>query len=231
MSSSIINIKGLCKSYVSKFEHVDVLKHLDLEICSGDKIAIIGSSGSGKSTLLNLLGGLDQNQEGLIEVEGRCLSQYSDFELAEYRKKKIGFVFQFHYLLMDFTVLENVMIPAQIRQSEKAYTLEERAMQLLENLGLDGKEDRLPTELSGGEQQRVAIARALINQPDLLLADEPTGNLDEENRNHVLDLLLDIADKRGAQSMIIVTHDLEIAKKMDRIYVLKNGILTNIETI
>ncbi len=220
--SELLKIENLYKSYITPAEEIKVLRGVNLTVNEGESVAIVGHSGSGKSTLLHLIGGLDKFQKGEIYFKNTPLSRFSQLQLAEYRKNNVGFVFQFHYLLTNFTVIENILIPAFIRCKSNKNDIIKKAWELLNFLGILEKKDKYPSQLSGGEQQRVAIARALINEPDLLLADEPTGNLDEENRKNVLKLLLKINEKQN-KAMIIVTHDMEIAMKMNKVYKLKNG--------
>lgn len=227
MNEPLLHIQHLVKKYTTPAETVDVLNGLDLEVTEGDLIAVIGHSGSGKSTLLHLVGGLDSFQDGKIHYRGEEIQDFNNLKLADYRKNSIGFVFQFHYLLMEYTVWENIRIPALIRHQGDTAKIDEKIAELLHFLGIEDKMNRYPTEISGGEKQRVAIARALINSPCLLLADEPTGNLDEENRNKVIQLMLDI-NKKYRQTIIMATHDLEIAQKMSKIYRLQHGILEKV---
>ncbi len=227
MNEPLLNIHQLFKNYITPAETVEVLSGLNITVEEGDLTAIIGHSGSGKSTLLHLIGGLDSYQSGKICYHGEDIHSFSNQKLADYRKNAIGFVFQFHYLLMEYTVWENVRIPALIRHQGSTSQIDKKTRELLHFLGIENKIKRYPTELSGGEKQRVAIARALINSPCLLLADEPTGNLDEENRNNVMQLLLEI-NKKYNQTIIMATHDLEIARKMQKTYKLQHGVLDKI---
>ncbi len=203
---------------------VQVLDAVDLSVDCGELIAVIGPSGSGKSTLLNLIGTLDSQDAGLVEILGRDLSRLTEDQLAELRNREIGFVFQFHQLLPDFTVLENVEMPGRIG-GRRTGELRERASALLQEVGLAERQDFFPSELSGGERQRVALCRALINEPLLLLADEPTGNLDAESGGVVLDILLELRARRQ-MTTVIVTHNPEIANRCERIVRLEAGSLT-----
>ena len=219
--SNLISIAGLSKHYAMGNATVEVLRGIDLEIASGTTTALVGASGAGKSTLLHILGALDRPSGGSVRYRGDELFGRSDQELADFRNRKIGFVFQFHHLLSEFTALENVMLPALIaRQSPKA--AEKRASQLLEQVGLSQRLPHRPGELSGGEQQRVAIARALMLEPELLLADEPTGNLDMKTSEAIHDLLARLQQETGI-TLVIVTHNEHLAAGMERTVRLVDG--------
>ena len=220
MSSNIVEIRNLEKVYVSKGETLTVLKDLNLDIPEGKKITIVGQSGNGKSTLLNIISGIDTATAGTIKVGDRDLEKMTESELCQYRSKFIGLVFQFHYLLKDFSALENVFLPAYMAGMNKKEAME-KALALLDDAGLSDRINHLPSELSGGERQRVAVARALINDPKLILADEPTGNLDPENAALIGNLLFSVAEKYN-KSLVLVTHDMELAKKGDIIYRIKD---------
>ncbi|MBP5587526.1 MAG: ABC transporter ATP-binding protein [Treponema sp.] len=220
MSSNIVEIRNLEKVYVSKGETLTVLKDLNLDIPEGKKITIVGQSGNGKSTLLNIISGIDSATAGTIKVVDRDLEKMTESELCQYRSKFIGLVFQFHYLLKDFSALENVFLPAYMAGMNKKEAME-KALALLDDAGLSDRINHLPSELSGGERQRVAVARALINDPKLILADEPTGNLDPENAALIGNLLFSVAEKYN-KSLVLVTHDMELAKKGDIIYRIKD---------
>ncbi|MCR5386927.1 MAG: ABC transporter ATP-binding protein [Treponema sp.] len=220
MSSNIVEIRNLEKVYVSKGETLTVLKDLNLDIPEGKKITIVGQSGNGKSTLLNIISGIDSATAGTIKVGDRDLEKMTESELCQYRSKFIGLVFQFHYLLKDFSALENVFLPAYMAGMNKKEAME-KALSLLDDAGLSDRINHLPSELSGGERQRVAVARALINDPKLILADEPTGNLDPENAALIGNLLFSVAEKYN-KSLVLVTHDMELAKKGDIIYRIKD---------
>ena len=205
------------------FGNLKVLKGVDLELDKGTILSIVGKSGSGKSTLLHILGTLDSFDAGELIIDNVNINQLKKNKLSEFRNKKIGFIFQFHHLLDEFNAIENVMIPALI--GNKSYKeAKEYGMHLLKLLGLENRIDHKPNQLSGGEQQRVAVARALINKPDLILADEPTGNLDSESSIELHKLLFDLRDKFNL-SFIIVTHNNELAQMSDRYLTMKDGVL------
>jgi len=223
MTNEILTVKNLCKEYVTQSERLFVLKGLNLSVKKGEQVCVIGESGNGKSTLLNILGGIDAATSGSILAGGRELTQMGQDELTEYRAKFVGLVFQFHYLLKDFTALENIFLPAYMAGVPKAAAME-KAKKLLADVGLSDRASHLPSELSGGERQRVAVARALVNDPELLLADEPTGNLDPANSAMIGDLLFDITG-RYQKTLLLVTHDMDLAKKGQSLYELKDGVL------
>ncbi len=221
MAEAVLVVQNLHKVYRTGPEELHVLRGLNLEVSRGEVVAVVGASGTGKSTLLHLLGGLDRPTEGALSLEGKNLQGLSEPELAWIRNRKIGFVFQFHYLLPEFTALENVRMPALIAGREiKEATLE--AESLLQKVGLAVRRMHKPSELSGGEQQRTAIARALMNDPLVLLADEPTGNLDRPTAERVQELLSGIARERG-KAFVIATHNESLARKADRILRLVDG--------
>lgn len=219
--SELLSVKGLCKSYSMGAEQVEVLKGIDLEIDTGTTTALVGASGAGKSTLLHILGALDRPTCGNLLYRGSELFQRSDRELADFRSHSIGFVFQFHHLLPEFSALENVMMPALIARQSRLKA-GEKARQLLESVGLGHRFNHRPGELSGGEQQRVAIARALVMGPELLLADEPTGNLDMKTSESIHDLLAQL-QQQTAITMVIVTHNERLAAGMGRVVRLVDG--------
>ncbi len=227
MNKPILQTQNLHKIYTSgRSDRLEVLKGIDLAIDGGEIITIIGPSGVGKSTLLHLIGGLDRPSQGRVLIDGEDISGYDDARLAEFRNRTIGFVFQFHHLLPEFTALENVMMPGLIAGQTRP-VLQERALALLERVGLSGRVRHRPKELSGGEQQRVAVARALINQPRLLLADEPSGNLDTESANALHDMLWEVS-RQLRQTLVVVTHNRDLAERSDRIIELYNGRIKNI---
>ena len=203
-----------------------ILRGVDFSLASGEAVAIVGASGSGKSTLLHLLGALDRPSAGSVLVGGTDISTLNAEEAAELRNRRIGFVFQFHHLLRDFTALENVMVPALIRGDAPAGA-KATAAELLHQVGLDGRFGHKPRELSGGEQQRVAVARALVNEPFILLADEPTGDLDSVTSGDVQDLLFAMKRRHGV-ALVVVTHNRELAAKAGRILRLREGVLENV---
>ena len=213
-----------CESVHKRYEDgantVEVLRGVDFSIDAGEKVAIIGASGSGKSTLLNLLGGLDSVSSGTVILAGRDLAPMSEAQLAQWRNKHLGFVYQFHHLLAEFTALENVAMPQLIAGRSRAEAQRE-AMTFLKSVGLEDRASHRPGQLSGGERQRVAIARSLVNRPDCVLMDEPTGNLDPEAAASVLSL---IEELRGSDSsFVVVTHDIAIANHMQKTYRLEQG--------
>lgn len=224
-ATTLIEARGIHKTYAAKGEKdaVEVLRGVDLSIHTKERMAIIGSSGSGKSTLLHLLGGLDRPDAGDVIYGQTPLSTLNTTQLARFRNQEVGFIFQFHHLLPEFTTLENVLMPSLIASADERET-RLRAESLLEKLHLSHRANHRPSELSGGEQQRVAIARALINRPQLLLADEPTGNLDQANAQSVMQLLLDLQTSESL-TLVLVTHDPLIASQCDRICELHAGLV------
>ncbi len=220
---ALLSLQSLAKSFTSGNEEVRVLTGVDLEVEQGTSVVITGESGSGKTTLLNLVAGLDAPTGGRVLVDGVEVSSLDETSLAAFRGRTLGFIFQFHYLLRDFTALENVLMPAWISGLPRAAALA-RAQQLLADVGLGGKLRQYPSELSGGERQRVAVARALVNDPRLVVADEPTGNLDERNSATVRDLLFDLVRRYG-KTLLAATHDLRLAERGDRTLRLAHGVL------
>jgi len=217
----VIRTRGVTRELPLGKTVVHALRGVDMDICAGEIVSIVGPSGSGKSTLLGLIGGLDTPTRGSIEIDGIEISRMSEDQLTEIRNEKIGFIFQFFNLIPTLTALENVSLPIQFARNRK-FVPEKRARELLSLLGLSDRLHHRPTELSGGQQQRVAIARALANDPPLLLADEPTGNLDSEAGAVVLQALRDIRERAGT-TVVIVTHDAELAKIADRVLTLVDG--------
>lgn len=215
----MIRLQGVSKVVQSGPEKLTILHPLDLEVPRGQFLSIVGPSGSGKSTLLGLIAGLDEPTSGRVEVDGEDLTALDEDALARLRGAKVGFVFQFFHLLPSLTALENVLVPMEIAGVEGA---EARARDLLGEVGLTERAHHYPSQLSGGEQQRVALARALANHPPILLADEPTGNLDADNGRHIVEILLGIHDRRGT-TIVLATHDQELAGKADRVLILKAG--------
>lgn len=216
-----IRTVDLRKSYHSGPVELDVLSGIDITIETGEIIAIVGASGVGKSTLLNLMGGLDRPTSGSVFYADQDVFKLTDKELARFRNQEMGFVFQFHHLMPEFSAIENTMMPAFIAGKKKKEALE-LAAELLADVGLKGREHHKPGELSGGEQQRVAVARALVNKPKVILADEPTGNLDRKTSEEIHDLLWEL-NERMNQTFIIVTHNEKLAERSDRIILLADG--------
>lgn len=219
--NKILLTDNLYKNYSFDKRNIEVLKGIDLEIYEGEIIAIMGPSGVGKSTLLHILGVLDRPTSGRVFIDDIDIFNYVDSKLAEYRNKTVGFVFQFHHLLPEFSALENVMMPGMIAGINND-TVRTRAIELLTEVGLEERLDHRPDELSGGEQQRVAVARALINSPRLLLADEPSGNLDRQSAEALHKLFWELNQKLN-QTLIIVTHNVELAQRANRVIELFDG--------
>lgn len=215
----MLSATGIYKSYGK----LQVLKGVDLHIDQSEIVSIVGSSGAGKSTLLHIVGSLDKSDAGEIILQGENLNKLKGKALAKFRNQNIGFIFQFHHLLPEFTALENVCVPAWIAKKNKKETIA-RATELLKQLGLSERMNNKPDELSGGEQQRVAVARALINNPAIVMADEPTGNLDSENARDLHKLFMELRDKYK-QTFLIVTHNEELAQMSDRMIMMKDGVV------
>lgn len=221
----MIEVRGIRKS----FGTLQVLKGIDLSVKPGEIISIVGASGAGKTTLLQIIGTLDKADQGTVSINGQNLTRLNDAKLSNFRNQNIGFVFQFHQLLPEFTALENVMIPALIGKAKET-SAKTRAKELLDMLGLSARLTHKPNELSGGEKQRVAVARALINNPAVILADEPSGSLDTENKEELHQLFFKLRDQLG-QTFVIVTHDEQLASITDRTVHMRDGLIIDNEPL
>ncbi|MCL2209477.1 MAG: ABC transporter ATP-binding protein [Treponema sp.] len=221
MSENILKVENIIKNYASGDETLNILRGINFQLEEGKSAAISGQSGSGKSTLLNIIGGLDRCDEGKVYIGSEEITSLSEKEMSLYRSKKVGFIFQFHYLLKDFTALENIMLPAFIAGINKKNAME-TAKSLLADVRLEDRSSHFPSQLSGGERQRVAVARSMVNDPSIILADEPTGNLDPQNSEIVSQLLYEGAKKRG-KTLIVVTHDQKVASKANVQLILETG--------
>ena len=220
----MIRVTDIHKSFGTR----EVLKGVSLDVAQGEVVSIVGASGAGKTTLLQIIGTLSRPDGGRVEIDGRDVSALGDRALSQFRNERIGFVFQFHHLLAEFTAFENVCIPGLIGRRPRA-DVERRAAELLDMMGLAARRDHKPGQLSGGEQQRVAIARALVNSPAVLLADEPSGNLDSHNRDEIHRLFFDLRERLG-QTVVIVTHDENLAAMADRKITMSDGLILGCET-
>jgi lipoprotein-releasing system ATP-binding protein len=219
----LLETVNLCRFFEETGERVDVLNNVDFKIYSGEMVALTGVSGAGKSTFLNIIGALDKPSSGEVFFKGKDLNKFSSSDINLYRQKHVGFIFQFHHLLPEFSALENLLVPAKIKGTDPAEALD-FAEELLTLTGLQSRKMHLPRELSGGERQRVAVARALMNQPDIVLADEPSGNLDSKNSEKLHQLFCDLNEKYG-QAFLIVTHDKELSGMTSRQVEMRDGII------
>ncbi|WP_314252317.1 lipoprotein-releasing ABC transporter ATP-binding protein LolD [Eikenella halliae] len=220
---AVIQCQNVGKTYDDGSLKVEVLRNIDFQVASGEGIGIIGASGSGKSTLLHILGGLDKPTSGEVKIQGQGLNSLSQVAIGRLRNRHLGFVYQFHHLLPEFSALENVMMPLLVARKSRAEA-QAAAAEILEKVGLGSRKTHRPGELSGGERQRAAIARALVTKPDCLLADEPTGNLDRKNATHALEMMLELKHELGT-ALIVVTHDEQLAKRFDRVLTMDDGSL------
>lgn len=218
---SVLSLSGISRIYTQGDNKINVLRNVDLNINRGEIISLIGSSGSGKSSLLHIAGLLEQPDSGDISINGVRFSKMNDQERTISRRHSIGFIYQFHHLLSDFSAIDNIIIPMMIAGQDKSYS-QERATILLSKLGLEDRKDHLPSQLSGGEQQRVSIARAIANKPDLLLADEPTGNLDSKTADIVFDQFISLVRQEN-MSVLLATHNFKLSEKSDRVISIQNG--------
>ncbi|MGB5717016.1 MAG: lipoprotein-releasing ABC transporter ATP-binding protein LolD [Gammaproteobacteria bacterium] len=219
--SSVLACSQLCKTFAEGDVALEILNNVDLNVATAERIAIMGASGSGKSTLLHLLGGLDEPTSGDITIAGQSIGDLSPMQLGRLRNRELGFVYQFHHLLPEFTAIENVAMPLLIRGVRPA-DAREQAIALLERVGLSERTTHKPGELSGGERQRAAVARALVTRPACILADEPTGNLDRQNAEQVFELMMEL-NRELSTSLLVATHDPLIAERMDRVVRLEDG--------
>ena len=229
MSQQLLMCQGINKTYIDGDNEVEVLTQLDMSLSSHELLAVTGRSGSGKSTLLHILGTLDNPTKGTVLFNGQDIHGFTGAKQAEFRNRHLGFIYQFHHLLAEFSALENVMMPLLIAGIGSAKA-KQRALALIVQVGLKDRAQHKPSQLSGGERQRIAIARALVNRPSLVLADEPTGNLDSENSQSIFDLLKELRDEQGT-SFVVVTHDLQLASRLDRVVNLTAGKINPVATL
>lgn len=225
----MIEARGIYKNYIIDRNKLEILKGIDLDVKKGEFITIVGPSGAGKSTLLHILGGLDSPSEGRVSISGQDIYRMDDQKISRVRNQRIGFVFQFYHLLTEFTVLENAVLPAFFNGSPakaEAAKIRNKAIGLFASVGLSNRLNHFPMQLSGGEKQRVAIVRALMNDPQVLLCDEPTGNLDSASGNQIMSLIKDV-NLKSKTTVILVTHNLELANLGSRVFNLKDGVLLN----
>ena len=220
---AVIQCQNVGKTYDDGSLKVEVLRNIDFQVAAGEGIGIIGASGSGKSTLLHILGWLDKPTSGEVKIQGQGLNSLSQVAIGRLRNRHLGFVYQFHHLLPEFSALENVMVPLLVARKSRTEA-QAAAAEILEKVGLGSRKTHRPGELSGGERQRAAIARALVTKPDCLLADEPTGNLDRKNATHALEMMLELKHELGT-ALIVVTHDEQLAKRFDRVLTMDDGSL------
>lgn len=223
MSNVVLDAQNIQKSFTDGKSTVDVIKGLSLQVNAGEFVSIVGSSGSGKSTLLHVLGGLERPTSGIVNLNGKRFDNLGEAERGFLRNEHLGFVYQFHHLLPEFTALENISMPLMLRKGAEFKQVKQRAEYLLERVGLSHRMTHKPGELSGGERQRVALARALVTQPKLMMADEPTGNLDRKTASSIFELLTDLRQEFN-MAMLIVTHDEQLAKEADRILHMQDGL-------
>ena len=219
----VLELKDVCKNYFSGGTELKILSNLNLSLCAGQRCVIVGKSVCVKSTLLNMIGGLDTVTSGSVIINNTDMKDMNTKQMNDFRKKSLGLIFQFHYLLKDFTAAENIFLPAYMAGMKRKDAME-KANALIDEVGLFERKDHLPSQLSGGERQRVAVARSLVNDPELILADEPTGNLDPENALIIGDMLFSLSEKFN-KTLVLVTHDMNLASKGDVRYSLENGAL------
>ncbi len=229
MTESVLEARDVARQFQQGPVTLEVLKSVNVSILAGERLSIVGASGSGKTTLLQILGGLDKPSSGQVLVEGKDIHALGEKERGDLRNRAIGFVYQFHHLLPEFSALENVAMPLLVRRMNTAEA-KDRASEILKRVGLGERLTHRPHQLSGGERQRAAVARALVTQPKLVLADEPTGNLDGRNAESVFELMLELNRERRT-SLVIVTHDLRIAARMDRALEIENGSLREVDAL